>query len=99
MARSNPNRSPKATKNSDLQTQEAPLAATLSYSDAHTALELALAQLQSPDLPVEEMAALYQRAQCFAERCEQLLAHVEQTIEVWDPQEPGNAPQTYEPTR
>ena len=62
-------------------------AAQLSYSEAHTALELALAQLQAPDLAVEEMGALYQRAQAYAARCEELLAHIEQSIELWDPQD------------
>lgn len=58
----------------------------LSYSEAQTALELALAQLQAPDLPVEEMGALYQRAQAYATRCQQLLEEIEQSIDLWDPQ-------------
>lgn len=67
----------------------------LNYGEAHAALELALAQLQAEDLAVEEMAGLYQRAQAYAGRCEQLLQQVEQSIRLWDPQEPESAPQTF----
>jgi len=69
----------------------------LSYSEAHTALELALAQLQSSDLPVEAMADLYQRARGYAERCEQVLEQIEQTIELWDPEHPEIPPSRFEP--
>jgi len=73
----------------------AALAAELSYSEAQTALELILAQLQSSDLAVEDMAALYERARAYAQRCEQVLQQVEQTIELWDPQTPESLPQIY----
>lgn len=76
---------------------EATLAQELSYSEAHTALELALAQLQSSDLPVEAMADLYQRARGYAERCEQVLEQIEQTIELWDPEHPESPPSRFEP--
>jgi exodeoxyribonuclease VII small subunit len=68
----------------------------LSYSEAQTALELALAQLQASDLPVETMGELYQRARGYAERCEQLLNQVEQSINVWDPQQAETAPSPLE---
>ena len=73
-----------------------PVAAELSYSEAQAALELALAELQSPELPVEAMQALYQRARNYATRCEQLLQQIEQSIELWDPQTPQTPPHTYE---
>lgn len=69
----------------------------LSYSEAHTALELALAQLQSSDLAVEAMADLYQRARGYAERCEQVLQQIEHTVELWDPEQPDTAPTRFEP--
>lgn len=58
----------------------------LSYQEARTALELALAKLQSSELEVEEMAGLYRRAQAYAERCEAVLKQVEQDVIQWDPQ-------------
>lgn len=61
------------------------IAAGLSYREAHTALELILAELQSPDLDVEEMTGHYRRAQAYAERCEQILSKVEQEVLLWDP--------------
>ena len=76
---------------------EASIAAELSYSEAQTALELALAELQSSDLPVEAMSELYTRARGYAERCEQLLLQVEQTVALWDPEDPGSTPQPYTP--
>jgi len=72
--------------------QSPSIAADLSYSEAQSALELALAQLQAPDLPVEEMSGLYQRAQAYAQRCEELLESIEQTIELWDPQDGTTTP-------
>lgn len=73
----------------------AALATELSYAEAQTALELILAQLQSSDLAVEDMAALYERARAYAQRCEQVLQQVEQTIELWDPQTPEAPPRSY----
>ena len=72
------------------------LAAELSYAEAHAALELALAQLQDSDLPVEEMADLYQRARAFAARCEHLLNQVEQTVELWDAGEADASPRPFD---
>jgi exodeoxyribonuclease VII small subunit len=69
----------------------------LSYSEAQTALELALAQLQATDLPVESMGELYLRAQSYAQRCEQLLTQVEQSIALWDPDQPDATPKPLEP--
>jgi exodeoxyribonuclease VII small subunit len=54
--------------------------AELTYSQALTALELALAQLQSEDLEVERMAELYQRALAYGNRCEAVLQQVEQEV-------------------
>ena len=55
----------------------------LTYQEARTALELAMAQLQSSDLEVEEMAGLYQRAEAYAQRCEAVLQAVEQEVIQW----------------
>ena len=56
----------------------------LSFQDARTALELAMAQLQSDALEVEEMAGLYRRAEAYARRCEAVLQQVEQQVIQWD---------------
>ncbi|MEX1318060.1 MAG: exodeoxyribonuclease VII small subunit [Synechococcaceae cyanobacterium] len=56
----------------------------LSYSQARTALELVLAELQTNDLDVEAMAGLYRRGQTYAQRCEAILDHVEQEVLLWD---------------
>ena len=72
--------------------------AELSYSEAHTALELVLAELQDINLPVESMTELYQRARGYAERCEQLLSQVEQTVELWDAENPQAEPTPYAAT-
>ena len=56
----------------------------LSFQDARTALELAIAQLQSEALEVEEMAGLYRRAEAYARRCEAVLQQVEQQVIQWD---------------
>jgi len=56
----------------------------LSFNEARTALELAMAKLQSSDLEVEEMASLYRRAEAFAERCRAVLESVEQDVIEWD---------------
>lgn len=57
---------------------------TLRFQDARTALEVAMAQLQSPDLEVEEMAGLYRRAEAYAERCAAVLEQVEQSVIEWE---------------
>ncbi|MCP9888454.1 exodeoxyribonuclease VII small subunit [Cyanobium sp. ATX 6A2] len=59
-------------------------AADLSYSQAHTALELVLAELQANDLNVEAMTGLYRRGQAYAQRCEAILDQVEQEVLLWD---------------
>ena len=58
--------------------------AGLSFQEARTALELAMAQLQADDLEVEEMAGLYQRAEAYANRCEVVLQRVEQEVIEWE---------------
>ncbi|MEB3266708.1 MAG: exodeoxyribonuclease VII small subunit [Cyanobacteriota bacterium] len=69
----------------------------LTFQQAQTALELALAQLQSSDLAVEQMAALYHQASRLADRCEQVLASVEQEVMQWDPERPDEPPVTFQP--
>jgi len=59
----------------------------LNYSQARTAMDLAIAQLQSEDLEVEQMATIYRRALACADRCEQLLAAVELEVVHLDPAE------------
>ena len=71
------------------------IAADLSYTEARTALDLALAQLQATDLDVEAMAGLFQRAQSYARRCEALLAEVEQQVLLWNSSDPEQAPAVY----
>ena len=56
----------------------------LSFNEARTALELAMAKLQSSDLEVEEMASLYRRAEAYAERCRAVLESVEQDVIEWE---------------
>ena len=59
-------------------------AADLTYNEAQTALQLTLAALQANDLDVEEMTGLYRRARAYIERCETVLASVEQELLLWD---------------
>lgn len=73
------------------------IASELSFREAQTALDLSLAELQAPDLDVEQMAGLYRRASRYAERCEQLLERVEQEVMQWDPDKPQDAPLPYQP--
>ena len=56
----------------------------LSFNEARTALELAMAKLQSSELEVEEMATLYRRAEAYADRCSAVLEAVEQEVIEWD---------------
>jgi exodeoxyribonuclease VII small subunit len=56
----------------------------LSFNEARTALELAMAKLQSSELEVEEMATLYRRAEAYANRCSAVLQGVEQDVIEWD---------------
>ena len=55
----------------------------LSYNEVHTALQLALSALQATDLDVEEMTGLYRQARAYLDRCEAVLAHVEQEVMMW----------------
>ncbi len=73
------------------------ISADLSYREAQAALALCLAQLQASDLDIEAMAGLYERAQNYASRCEQLLDRVEQDVMQWDPEQPDAPPQPYQP--
>lgn len=73
------------------------IASDLSYAEARTALDLALAQLQATDLDVEAMAGLFHRAQSYARRCEELLAEVEQEVVLWDSTDAAHAPAPYRP--
>ena len=77
--------------------EEHDVAQDLSFREAQTALELCLAQLQDQDLDVESMADLYRRALAYAERCETVLARVEQQVMQWDPGQPELAPTPYAP--
>ena len=81
-----------AANSSDAQHDEADISGELSFREAQTALELSLAQLQSPELDVEEMAGLYRRASRYADRCEALLRLVEQEVMQWDPEQPQEPP-------
>jgi exodeoxyribonuclease VII small subunit len=69
----------------------------LNYREARTALELTLAELQSDDLEVEAMTALYRRALGYAQRCERLLSTLEQEVMQWDPAQPERPPEPYRP--
>ena len=73
------------------------IAADLSYNEARAALELALAELQSSELDVEAMAALYQRAQSYVNRCQAVLDAVEQEVLMWDASDPNSQPERYQP--
>ena len=76
---------PKAKATSKTQENESieNIGADLSYNEAHTALQLALAALQATDLDVEAMTGLYRQARAYLDRCEAVLAHVEQEVMLW----------------
>ena len=88
MAESKPKRSRTRTTSttaaSDPSTEWLAEVQGLSFNEARTALELAMAKLQSSDLEVEEMASLYRRAEAYAERCRAVLESVEQDVIEWD---------------
>ncbi len=91
-----PDREPAAAV--DASTNGEAGAADLSFNEARAALELVLAQLQASDLDVEAMAGLYQRGRLYAQRCETILAEVEQEVLVWDDlANPEVAPVRYDP--
>ena len=57
----------------------------LSYSQAQEQLELALAQLQSEALPLEDLPQLYAKAVALEKHCRQKLEQVSQDIQQLDP--------------
>jgi exodeoxyribonuclease VII small subunit len=86
MADSKPKRKSRANSpasNGNLDPQWLQEVQQLSYRDAQTALELTLAELQSSELEVEEMAGLYRRAEAYANRCELVLESVQQEVIEW----------------
>jgi exodeoxyribonuclease VII small subunit len=86
MADSKPKRKSRASSpasNGNLDPQWLQEVQQLSYRDAQTALELTLAELQSSELEVEEMAGLYRRAEAYANRCELVLESVQQEVIQW----------------
>ena len=86
MAESKPKRKSRASSpasNGNLDPQWLQEVQQLSYRDAQTALELSLAELQSSELEVEEMAGLYRRADAYANRCELVLESVQQEVIEW----------------
>lgn len=86
MADSKPKRKSRASNpasNGNLDPQWLQEVQQLSYRDAQTALELTLAELQSSELEVEEMAGLYRRAEAYANRCELVLESVQQEVVEW----------------
>ncbi len=105
MPKSSPRSSTSAQPADDVSSQDVAadragmndVAQDLSFREAQTALELCLAQLQDQDLDVESMADLYRRALAYAERCEAVLAQVEQQVMQWDPGQPELAPTPYVP--
>lgn len=66
--------------------------AGLSFQEARTALQIAMARLQADDLEVEEMAGLYQRAEAYANRCEAVLQRVEQEVIEWEARSTSTSP-------
>ena len=65
--------------------------AQLSFQEARIAMELSLGQLQAADLEVEAMAGHYRRALTYLERCEAVLAQVEQEVIEWDQDSPASS--------
>ena len=60
-------------------------AESLSYEEALQAADLLLHQLQSDTIALAELQQTHQRAQIYLERCDALLASVEQSILELDP--------------
>jgi exodeoxyribonuclease VII small subunit len=54
--------------------------AAMTFLEARTALDLALAALQSDSLEIEEMVQLHRRASAYADHCRRLLDEVEQEV-------------------
>ncbi|QPN61317.1 exodeoxyribonuclease VII small subunit [Synechococcus sp. CBW1002] len=70
----------------------------LSFLQSRTALELVLAELQTSDLDVEHMAALYRRGLSYIDRCEAILEDVEQEVLQWSQQDEQSEPRPFEPS-
>lgn len=60
-------------------------AQSLSYEEALQAADLLLNQLQTDTIPLADLQQTYQRGQIYLERCETLLAAVEQSVLTLDP--------------
>ena len=60
-------------------------AESLSYEEALQAADLLLHQLQSDTIVLAELQQTHQRAQIYLERCDALLASVEQSVLELDP--------------
>lgn len=60
-------------------------AESLSYEEALQAADLLLHQLQSDTIALAELQQTHQRAQIYLERCDALLASVEQSVLKLDP--------------
>ena len=78
-----------------LKAEQEDLSLDLSFREAQTAFELALAELQSADLDIERMTTLYNRARAYADRCDAVLRQVEQDVMQWDPDDPETPPKPY----
>ena len=85
---------PKAKSTSKTKEDEGSknVGADLSYNEAHTALQLALLALQATDLDVEAMTGLYRQARAYLDRCEAVLANVEQEVMLWQEGDIAEAP-------
>ena len=75
---------PRATKDPLKQWRKD--AESLSYEEALQAADLVLGAMQDDDLPLAELQQTHQRGQIYLERCEALLAAVEQSVQQLDPQ-------------
>ena len=60
-------------------------AESLSYEEALQAADLLLHELQSDTIALAELQRTHQRAQIYLERCDALLASVEQSVLELDP--------------
>jgi exodeoxyribonuclease VII small subunit len=92
-----PKAKPRQTSGTGDQNAAATAAADLTYNEAQTALQLTLAALQANDLDVEEMTGLYRRARAYIERCESVLASVEQELLLWDDSNEAVGPMSESP--
>ena len=74
---------PRAAKDPTIQWRKD--AESLSYEEALQAADLLLHQLQSDTIALAELQQTHQRAQIYLERCDALLASVEQSVLELDP--------------